>query len=191
MTNIKNIRGAEPAGGQAKGPGEANTIIATTAIYGAGNVLSLDDSTAGQAVPYDEQGAGEDNIILGISTHGTKDQGTGDYNTGARVGYTREGVHDVCLADDNQVIAAGDRLMAETDSITYDGQASSKIGAVDLSAPTALTTTGDATTHGELATVFVEYSKIIGIALEAKAQNAGGYIKTLLCIPVLMVIPTA
>jgi len=189
MTNIKNIRGAEPTGGQTKDAGEANDIICTTAIYGGGNVLVVDESTAGQGVPYLETAG--DLTILGITTRGSKNFVTQAYDTGVRIGYTREGTHDVCLANDNVAIAVGDRLAAEADSITYDGVASAAIGAVDKSAPTALTTTGDATTHAELAAVFAEYNSIIGLAAEAKTSSAGGYIKTLLCLTALFIIPTA
>jgi hypothetical protein len=189
MTNIKNIRGAEPTGGQSKDAGEVNDIICTVAIYGGGNILAVDASTAGQGVPYAEDAA--DITILGITTKGSKDYATKTYDTGARIGYTREGTHDVCLADDNVTIIVGDRLAAESDSITYDGISTCKVGAVDKSAPTSLTTTGDATTHGELAAAFLEYNKVIGLAAEAKASSTGGYIKTLLCLTTLFVIPTA
>jgi len=188
MSNIQNIRGAEPTGGQTKAPGEANNILCTLPIYGGGNVLALDADVAGYGNPYLDDAA--DIVILGISTKGSKDQATGDYDAGKRIGYTREGTHDVCLASDNAAVAVGDTLAAESDSITYDGVASAKLGAVDTLIPA---TRAAATTiiGTSLAAVFAEYGSIIGIALEAKATSAGGYIKTLLCIPALMVIPTA
>ena len=187
MSNIKNIRGAEPTGGQAKAPGEANNIICTLPIYGGGNVLALDSSVAGQGDPY--LAASGDIVILGISTKGSKNFATKSYDAGARIGYTREGTHDVCLADDNAAVAVGDTLAAEKDDITYDGVANALLGAVDTLIPA---TRAAATTivGTSLAAVFAEYGSIVGIALEAKTTSSGGYIKTLVCIPVLMVIPT-
>lgn len=190
MTNIKNIRGAEPTGGQSKAPGEAQNIVCTEAIYGGGNVISLDSSTAGQASPFNLAGTTNDKVILGITTKGSKNFATGSYDTGARIGYTREGVHDVCLADDNVAIAVGDTLSAELDSITYDGVSSAKIGAVDKQVPTTRNAASNII-GSAIASIFQEYSEIVGIALEAKTSSAGGYIKTLVCIPVLMTIPTS
>ena len=188
MSNIKNIRGAEPTGGQAKMPGEANNILCTLPIYGGGNVLALDASAAGYGNPYADNAA--DIMILGISTKGSKNFATKTYDAGARIGYTREGTHDVCLLSTNAAIAAGQVLSAVTDSITYDDVSSAKLGAVDLQVPT--TATAATTVVGSaLALAFAEYGQIIGIALEAKTSSAGGYIKTLVCIPSLMVIPTA
>jgi hypothetical protein len=189
MSNIKNIRGAEPTGGQTKMPGEVNTIFCTLPIYGGGNVLAIDADAQGFGNPYKDDAA--DIRILGISTKGSKNYATKTYDAGTvRIGYTREGTHDVCLANDNVAIIEGDPLAAESDSITYDGVANAKIGAVDKSAPAvrAAATTVNGTA---LAAVFAEYGAIIGIALEAKATSAGGYIKTLLCIPHLHVIPTS
>lgn len=188
MSNIKNIRGAEPTGGQAKAPGEANNIICTLPIYGGGNVLALDADAAGKGNPYADDAA--DIVILGISTKGSKNFATKSYDAGARIGYTREGTHDVCLANDNAAVAVGDTLAAETDSITYDGVANAKVGAVDTIIPA---TRAAATTiiGSSLASVFAEYGTIVGIALEAKTTSAGGYIKTLVCIPALMIIPTS
>lgn len=188
MSNIQNIRGAEPSGGQTKAPGEANNILCTLPIYGGGNVLALDASVAGYGNPYADDAA--DIVILGISTKGSKDFATNAYDAGKRIGYTREGTHDVCLANDNAAVAVGDILAAESDSITYDGISTCKMGVVDGLVPS---TQAAATTiiGTSLAVVFAEYGTIIGIALEAKATSAGGYIKTLLCIPALMVIPTA
>jgi hypothetical protein len=129
-------------------------------------------------------------VILGISTKGSKNFATNAYDAGARIGYTREGTHDVCLADNNAVIAPGDTLDAETDSITYDGVPTAKVGAVNLMVPA--TRAASTTIVGtSLAAVFAEYGTIVGIALEAKASSQGGYIKTLVCIPALMVIPTS
>jgi len=181
-TTQEDIRGEEPTGGQYKESNEAFTVDVKAAIYGGGNVISLDDSNAGYGVPFNEAGVTADERILGISLDGTKKQLLNTYKTTGKIEVVRHGFVDVCLANDNQDIVLGDWLRAETDSITYDLVTSAKIGAVDLLAATALTTTGGATTHQEMANLCLELSEIVGMAMEAIANTTGGYIKCFLTL---------
>jgi len=182
VTSQDDIRGEEPKGGQMKEASEAFTVDVKAAIYGGGNVISVDDSNAGYGVPFNEVGATGDENILGVSLDGTKKQSLNTYKTTGKIGVVRHGVVDVCLADDSQAIALGNYLRAEVDEITYDGIATCKIGAVDLLAPTALTTTGDAVTSVKMQTLLIELSEIVGMALEANAGSIGGYIKCFLTL---------
>ena len=180
-TTQEDIRGEEPKGGQSRMASEAFTVNVKAAIYGGGNIVSLDDSNAGYGVPFNEQGASNDERILGISIDGTKKQMLNSYKTTGKIEVVRHGIVDVCLANDNQALVVADWLRAETDSITYDGVTTAKIGAVDLLAETALTTTGAVTT-ASLAQMCIELSEIIGMALEAVDASTGGYVKTFLSL---------
>jgi len=181
-TTQEDIRGEEPTGGQYKGASEAFTVDVKAAIYGGGNVISIDDSNDNYCVPFNEQSADYDEKIMGIALDGTKKQLLNTYKTTGKISLVRHGAVDVCLADNNVAIILGDMLRAEVDSITYDGIATCKLGVVDKLAETALTTTGDYVTSQVLQTAFIELSEIVGIALEAKDATTGGYIRAFLTI---------
>lgn len=167
-------------------PLDAFTYITMLTKLGlpGGDVISLDESAIGttiQGVPFEEQGAGNDDYALGISTKGTANvKGVLVAN---ELPYSNVGLipHGYCMvrqANDGVAGKAGFTFLAETDTQTVkDGRAEDvaavKCGAVDTVASDAVFTAFPNTvTDDAMATFYHEMASDIGYAREDIALTA-------------------
>lgn len=107
--------------------------------------------------------------VYGVANQNTKDPLDGDSGTAktnVAIAICREGEVQVQLLATNATIQVGDLLIAQTN------------GTVDKYTPTSLSTVNTANVEAR----FKELGRIVGIATEAKAANAGGKIITKLQI---------